>query len=71
MLGECSENVRCSVDCTTALSGDGSCSFADTGSAQEYQNNDFLCELDVSDPTNPLYPTYLWSKGATNNKLAR
>ena len=40
---------------------------ANSGSAQEYQDNDFSDELGVSDPTHPLFPTSQFSNSATNH----
>ena len=48
--------------------GDGSRSSANLGSALEYQDIEFRDEVGLSDPTHPLFPTYLWSNNATSHK---
>ena len=42
-------------------------SIADSGSAQEYQDNEFSDELGVSDPAHPLFPACLFSSSATDH----
>ena len=48
---------------------DGSRSLADAESAQEYKDNDFRDELEVSAPTHPLFPTSLNSNNTVNHKM--